>query len=282
MEALEFLSALPKIMVLATVVLTVLGLLLQLLNTAAARGRRGEAVVKSALLFNFPAEYKTLHNITLPTGDGTTQIDHVIVSPYGVFCLETKTMQGWIFGSAEQRTWTQVIYKKKTQFQNPLRQNYKHTETIRSLLNLPKDQVHSVIAFVGSATFKTTMPENVGTTHTCLAYINRFKTRLYPDEEVQRMVDTLQAGRLEPTRATHRLHVQNLQKKRYASAPIDPGMRRSATIPPKAVNENTPATPTCPKCGSPMVLRTARKGTNAGNSFWGCGQYPKCRGTRVL
>ncbi len=36
----------------------------------------------------------------------------------------------------------------------------------------------------------------------------------------------------------------------------------------------------CPVCSSPMVLRTARKGSNAGSQFWGCSQYPKCRGTR--
>ncbi len=38
--------------------------------------------------------------------------------------------------------------------------------------------------------------------------------------------------------------------------------------------------PTCPQCGSLMVLRTARKGSNAGSSFWGCPQFPKCQVTR--
>ena len=44
----------------------------------------------------------------------------------------------------------------------------------------------------------------------------------------------------------------------------------------------TPAAsqPICPKCGSPMVLRIARRGANAGNSFWGCSTYPKCSATR--
>ncbi|MDP2153869.1 MAG: restriction endonuclease [Methylotenera sp.] len=36
----------------------------------------------------------------------------------------------------------------------------------------------------------------------------------------------------------------------------------------------------CPLCGSAMVKRTARKGANAGNEFWGCSAYPECRGTR--
>ncbi|MGY6217367.1 DUF2034 domain-containing protein [Methylolobus aquaticus] len=39
-----------------------------------------------------------------------------------------------------------------------------------------------------------------------------------------------------------------------------------------------PVSPACPRCGSPMILRTARRGDHAGESFWGCSTYPKCRG----
>jgi restriction system protein len=35
----------------------------------------------------------------------------------------------------------------------------------------------------------------------------------------------------------------------------------------------------CPRCGRPMVRRIARRGPNAGQAFWGCGDYPQCRGT---
>jgi ATP-dependent DNA helicase RecQ len=38
--------------------------------------------------------------------------------------------------------------------------------------------------------------------------------------------------------------------------------------------------PDCPKCGDGMMLRTARKGANAGSQFWGCIKYPKCKGTK--
>ena len=40
------------------------------------------------------------------------------------------------------------------------------------------------------------------------------------------------------------------------------------------------AVPSCPSCGQPMILRTSKRGTNAGNQFWGCSTYPKCKGTR--
>jgi len=39
--------------------------------------------------------------------------------------------------------------------------------------------------------------------------------------------------------------------------------------------------PECPQCGGAMVKRTAKKGNNAGETFWGCTSYPKCKGTRA-
>jgi restriction system protein len=41
-----------------------------------------------------------------------------------------------------------------------------------------------------------------------------------------------------------------------------------------------PAIPACPLCGKPMVQRIARRGSNAGNRFWGCSAYPACKGIR--
>ncbi|ROH86413.1 restriction endonuclease [Stagnimonas aquatica] len=49
---------------------------------------------------------------------------------------------------------------------------------------------------------------------------------------------------------------------------------------PAALSASAPAK-ACPKCGSSMVLRTARQGANAGQQFWGCSTFPKCRGTAV-
>lgn len=40
--------------------------------------------------------------------------------------------------------------------------------------------------------------------------------------------------------------------------------------------------PLCPRCHATMVVRKAKHGTNAGSAFWGCSDYPKCRGTRAM
>jgi restriction system protein len=43
-----------------------------------------------------------------------------------------------------------------------------------------------------------------------------------------------------------------------------------------------PEAPACPHCRKPMVIRVARTGANAGGNFWGCSNYPKCRGIRAI
>src|SRR5258708_39347972 len=62
------------------------------------------------------------------------------------FVIETKNMDGWIFGSVQQETWTQQFFKKKFKFQNPLRQNYRHTRCLAEFLNLDHDLLHSILA----------------------------------------------------------------------------------------------------------------------------------------
>lgn len=57
-------------------------------------------------------------------------------------------------------------------------------------------------------------------------------------------------------------------------------VKRSQEAAPLVEPIPTPSAPDCPRCQSPMVLRTARRGANAGEQFWGCSTYPKCQGTR--
>lgn len=103
------------------------------------KGKAGETIVNVVNHVNFDkSDYNTnLKDITMKMNDGTTtQIDHIIVSKFGIFVIETKNMKGWIFGDKDQKTWTQSIYGKKNNFQNPLHQNYKHIKALEELLGL--------------------------------------------------------------------------------------------------------------------------------------------------
>jgi restriction system protein len=219
------------------------------------KGWRGEAFVKFAARLRLPAEtYQPLHNVTLPSPDGTTQIDHIFVSRFGIFVVETKNMKGWIFGGEGQAQWTQTIFKTSFKFQNPLRQNYKHVKAVQATLDVPPNTIRSVVVFVGASTFKSAMPRNVTKGRGYITYIKSFRDPILSDSQVQRAVSTIQTARLKPTRQTHRQHVQQLKTR------ADPSAERK-----------------CPKCGSRMIVRTAKRGSSAGNQFWGCSAYPKCR-----
>src|SRR5690554_2949828 len=99
-------------------------IILGLIRTPWFKGKTGEFLVNaSARLLLDKSRYHLVKNVTLPTtDDGTTQIDHVLVSEFGVFVVETKNMKGWIFGNPHQRFWTQKIYRSNYKFQNPLHQ----------------------------------------------------------------------------------------------------------------------------------------------------------------
>jgi hypothetical protein len=151
--------------------------------------------------------------VTLRTGDGTTQIDHIIISIYGVFVVETKNMTGWIFGNPKQRTWTQIIYEDRYKFQNPLHQNYKHVKTLKSLLGLHNLQLYSVVVFVGDSEFKTEMLENVTYIEDFIKYIKSKQQPVISEKEVHAIIEKIETERLEPSLETHREHVKNLKNK---------------------------------------------------------------------
>lgn len=81
-------------------------------NAKAIKGKIGELVVRSQLRCCLPpGEYHFLDDVYLPIGElGTTQIDHIVVSRFGVFVVETKNFTGWIFANRYWAEWRQVIY----------------------------------------------------------------------------------------------------------------------------------------------------------------------------
>ncbi len=187
-----------------------------ILKSPRFKGWVGESLVSSKAARSLPAEeYHALDNVTLPDGNGTTQIDHIYVSRYGVFVVETKNMAGWIFGAENQAQWTQTIYKRKTRFQNPIRQNYKHIKTLENLFRIPVSKLHTVIVFTGDSTFKTELPPCVCTMRNFTDYIRAFRVVVFSDDEVNEIHRAIQNGRLEDNNSTRRAHVRNLRDRHH-------------------------------------------------------------------
>lgn len=237
-------------------------LIILFVKSSFGKGLIGEALLNLAIKIRLDKKkYQLLHDVTLQTEDGTTQIDHIIVSQYGVFVIETKNMKGWIFGSEHQKFWTQNIYKQKHTFQNPLHQNHRHTKTLEKLLNIDISKMFSVVVFVGDATFKTKMPDNVVYPRGLFRLIDSHKEIFFTPREMWRIVEDIEDGRLSKGFRTHGEHVENVktslhEKKKQSDALI------------------------CRRCGSSLVLRVAKKGAHAGNEFYGCSSYPRCKFTK--
>lgn len=223
--------------------------------------RTGEAGVARKLesLQRKNKEYRLFNNIILETPDGTTQIDHILISPFGVFVIETKNFKGWIFGDAQQKKWTQSLFGPyyssiKYQFQNPIHQNYKHVKAVQDFLGIDSKFVFNVVVFAGYGEFKTEIPKNVMYLNSLIPYIESHAEIFFNAEKTNDLSQKL-SDYIEHATVNEESHMKNLVQNMMH--------------------------PICPKCGKPMVLRMARKGSRAGSEFWGCPNFPSCRVTKT-
>jgi len=223
---------------------------------AKLRGWSGEQKAALWMWLSLDADiYRRFHNVIIPTKNGTAQIDHLLVSKYGLFIIETKNRNGWIFGSEDQKTWTQVVYGKKYPFQNPIRQAYRQKKSLAEFLSIGISKIHIVIYFNGDCDFKTAMPTNVRNSGLA-SYIESHKQTLFTSGEKEQILQKLQQHMAQSTLTTAD-HVKSLRD-RHSSTTI------------------------CPRCGGKLLERTAKTGRHTGSRFLGCQNFPKCRFTKKL
>jgi hypothetical protein len=122
-----------------------------------------------------------------------------------------------------------------------------------------------VVVFVGGARFKTDMPRNVAHVRGAIKYIKSYRRQLISEGEIQSIVDQIGANRLPANIWTNLKHIRGLRRKRSAT--------RNRTSTKRRITG-----PRCPKCGSRMQKKFARKGRHAGMRFYGCSEYPACNG----
>lgn len=185
------------------------------------KGKMGEFTVSvQAKLYLDKEKYILLNDCTLPDAQNkTTQIDHILLSPYGIFVIETKNYKGWIFGSAYQKIWTQKIYKKSFKFQNPLHQNYKHQKVLETVLTdiVEPELIHSIVVFMPDCEFKTAMPDNIFRGAAWTDYIKGFREVVIPMMKLKRVQLRIEKEVLEKSWKANRTHVKNLRQKNNAA-----------------------------------------------------------------
>lgn len=180
----------------------------------------GEARVSRVLRAHFAhPDYHLMNHVTLRMKDGTTQVDHILVSRFGVFVIETKDYGGWIFANASAATWTHVYYRAKFTIQNPILQNYRHVCAVRDLLDfLPPEAIKSVVVFTGDAEFRTDVPRGVVTVDQLADHVRQHADVVMSPNRLQFCVGRIETARLAMSRATDVEHVESLRRRFRAYA----------------------------------------------------------------
>ena len=237
----------------------------------------------------FGRKGKTLRNVYLPTSDGgTSEIDVLFITQKGIFVFESKNYSGWIFGDEKSRNWTAMLTNRvKNQFYNPIMQNRTHLKWLADYVgnDVP---LFSIIVFSERCELKkvTVHSENI-------KVIKRDSTYATVLELWEQNPDCIEADHIEELyqslkqltnvdEAVKAAHVANIKNRfqKPTNVPISTVVSEE-----KAVAQcPSPQVDTlfCPRCGAKLVLREATKGANAGNKFYGCSRFPKCRYIRNL
>ena len=214
-------------------------------------GKFGEEQV-SSLLEDLPNDYKIFNDIYIYLKDKTVQIDHIIISRYGIFVIETKNYSGWIYGGENKEYWTENLYGKKYRFYNPLKQNYSHKKALENILRINGKDIIPVVVFVGNAKFINDIKGNIVYLYELENFIKRYNEPIFDDFTVQRLIKRLNMSIITDERIK-RIHIKNVQER------VDNKKR--------SLQQGI-----CPKCGGKLVERQSKYGT-----FIGCSNYPRCK-----
>lgn len=221
------------------------------------KGAIGESRVSRKLENLNNEEYKVLNNILLSTSNGLSQIDQIVISIYGIFVIETKNYSGWIHGNENSEYWTQTIYKKKTKFRNPIKQNWAHIYALKEILSDYKQVIyHPIVVFTGGAELKN-ISSNLPVIYDfqlLQVVTNTRTTRNLSIEHVINIVDILNKVCIKDKQIKKK-HIDQIRNHAYK-------------------RKNNEKSLVCPKCGGELVVRDGPYG-----NFYGCTNYPNCRYT---
>lgn len=223
-------------------------------------GENGERTVSSYLADLECDDYQVFNDLLLRDGYYTTQIDHIILSRYGVFVIETKNVHGKVYGSGNAEFWKQYLpdwgYKRygttqEHQLRNPLWQNAGHIKSLRRLVFDNDIPIHGIVVFPYETDLYVTADQPVLKIWQVVPYIKQYRDKVLSADQLgfyrRRLLEVIST-----TESDRQQHLNNVNRNKE---------RRDAAV----------ASGKCPRCGGTLVLRTGKYG-----QFYGCSNYPRC------
>nr|WP_314865057.1 NERD domain-containing protein [uncultured Flavobacterium sp.] len=222
------------------------------------KGVIGEKSISSILYFLDKSKYKVINDIVLKKGTKTSQIDHIVISDFGIFVIETKNYKGWIVGNENSEYWTQVLFKRKERIYNPIKQNLGHINALKNCLSSYSNINYiPIVVFLTKSEIKVNSTTDVINSHQLIATIKKYYeinlTETQKEEIFQKIKDANVVGTYDKNK-----HVKSIKKL----------VQKRKTF----IQENK-----CPECGGNLVLRSGKFG-----EFLGCISYPRCKFIRNI
>lgn len=215
-------------------------------------GDEDEAIVHSTLEQLPSIAYRVISKVIILEGDISSQIDHIVVSLYGIFVIETKGLAGRIVGDTFDSTWTQILNGNKYIIHNPVRQNWSHVKAIEALLPELVDILFPIVVFTKEVDLEITSPANPVVKLSKLLPVIKARKEIYLlRDKVDFIVDTLEQFKIK-NRSQLDEHIAKLHYK----------LSEERKLVYKGV---------CPKCSKFLTLQVNDFGT-----FLGCSTYPEC------
>lgn len=267
--------------------------------SAAEAGLSGERRIAYELK-NSGMDMFIAHDLYLEKNDLSAQIDFLVVTRKHVFVIECKNLYGNIEvddkGNFIRHKGQGKFYRKEG-FTSPVSQNERHLNVLKQIRKEYKTNVVTQTIFLEKvfplayrsivvlANPKTILNDNnapkevrdvVIRLDQLVSYIKKIEEQddIYKssEAEMRELIDCFMKHS-SPNKSDYAKKYEEL----LAEKTVDELQSDEKYMPPELRQAAQATDKKCPRCGSPLVLRTTRKGENAGKQFWGCSTFPKCR-----
>lgn len=224
------------------------------------KGVIGESKVALRLKFLNSNEYKVINDVLLESGGRSSQIDHIVISRYGIFVIETKNYKGWIHGNENSEYWLQTIYKYKNRFRNPVIQCKGHIATLNNILReYDSVEFYPIVVFSGEAKLKNVYTEVpvVYSRKLIKTIRRRGDIENLTNEEVGDIFLKIKESNIK-RRGARKNHIRRAKKNAKNQK-----RKENSLI--------------CPRCGGNFIVRNGKYG-----KFHGCSNFPKCKYSKKI
>jgi len=257
----------------------------------------GEKMVQYELA-NSHIPMLVLHDLYLEHEGLTAQIDYLIITRKHQFVVECKNLYGNIEINSAGDFIRTVSFGKRTKKEgiySPITQNRRHLELIKQMRgalrsnfltkaifeNTFYDSYRSVVVLANAKTVlydryaKKEVRKQVIKADQLAEYIRKIDADPKAEVTAEKYMEELAQFFLKSHKQPQIDYTAKFNEALKAQAPAM--VPASCEIKPENIKKTEAGALQCPKCGAPMIKRKAVKGPNAGNEFYGCSNYPKCR-----